>query len=404
MSVHLASAVELWPVEKLIPYQKNSRTHSDEQIEQIAASMKEFGFTNPILVDGKQGIIAGHGRLMAAKKIGLTQVPVIVLDHLTDAQRRAYVIADNKLALNAGWDLAVLSKEIETLAEEDFNLDLLGFSDEELEDLMPEVEQAEPGDADEVPEQLAEAKVARGEVYILGKHRLMCGDSTAITDVEKLMNGEKADMVFTDPPYGMRLDADYSKMPESPSGAKPKKWESIKGDHDDFTPELIQTTLGIFSYCSEIFLCGADYFAEHIPNKNDGSWFVWDKRVTENFDRMIGSAFELIWSKKKRKREIARINNTLYSGESDAINKVHPTQKPIKLIEFFFERTEGNIVVDLFGGSGSTLIACEKTKRTCFMMEFEPHYVGVILDRWQKFTGKKAHREDGTPWDEIRGS
>jgi DNA modification methylase len=420
--IHLASAVELWPVTKLKPYDKNARTHSDEQVAQIAASMVEFGFTSPVLVDGEQGIIAGHGRLMAAKSLGLEQVPVIVLDHLTDAQRRAYIIADNKLALNAGWDLSLLSQEIAALDGEGFDLELLGFTDEELEDLMPDVEEAEPGDADEVPEAVADPKVQRGEIYVMGSHRLMCGDSTAITDIDRLVAGQKPDMIYTDPPYGMFLDTDFSSMDglktdgTSFLGTKGGKvHRQVEGDHGDLTPDLINTIFAAFPDVAEVFLWGADYYAELLPNKNNGSWVVWDKRTNEgaseeqasSADKLFGSNFELCWSKSKHKRELARIRNGIFGLKNEAGNSktVHPTQKPVQLAEWFFERwgNVGDTVVDLYGGSGSTLIACDRSGRSALLMELDPKYCQVILDRWEKFSGKKAHREDGVPWSEIRG-
>jgi DNA modification methylase len=200
------------------------------------------------------------------------------------------------------------------------------------------------------------------------------------------MDGQKADMVFTDPPYGMFLDTDYTKMPESPNGAKPLKHSKIKGDSNDFTEELINTIFSHFNNTKDIFIWGADYFAELLPNKNEGSWIVWDKRVEERFDKMIGSAFELCWSKSKHKREIARFNNTLFSGESDARNKIHPTQKPIKLAEWFFNKwgTENDLIVDLYLGSGTTMVAAHQLNRKCFGLEFEPKYCQGIINRMLK--------------------
>jgi DNA modification methylase len=352
-------------IKDLIPYCNNSRTHSDEQVLQIASSIKEFGFTNPVLIDGQGGIIAGHGRVMAAQKLKMDEVPTITLSDLSEAQKKAYIIADNKLALNSGWDDELLKIELEQLKELDFDLGLIGFSDDELALLMGGETTEGLVDEDQVPELVDDPVTVLGDVWLLGNHRLMCGDSTSIDAVERLMDGKKADMVFTDPPYGMFLDTDYTKMPKAPNGAKPLKHSKIQGDNNDFTPELINTIFASFDYCKEIFIWGADYFAELIPNKNDGSWIVWDKRVDEKFDKMIGAAFELCWSKSKHQRKIARINNTLFSGEKDAQNKVHPTQKPIKLSTFFFDNwgKENDLVADLFGGSGSTLIACEKTGR-----------------------------------------
>ncbi len=206
----MAKRIELWPVERLKPYERNARTHSTEQVAQIAASIVEFGFTNPILVDSNDGIIAGHGRLTAAQELGLKTVPVVVLDHLSDRQRKAYIIADNQLALNAGWDTDLLRAELQDLAEQDFDLSLIGFSDEELADLLPEIEELPPedADADAVPEPPVDPVSKPGDVWLLGKHRVMCGDSTVITDVERLMAGAKAALMHADPPYGMGKEKD----------------------------------------------------------------------------------------------------------------------------------------------------------------------------------------------------
>lgn len=207
----MARRIELWPVERLVPYERNARTHSPEQVAQIVASIQEFGFVNPVLVDTDSGVIAGHGRLAAAKDLGLTEVPVVVLDHLDQKQRRAYVLADNKLAENAGWDEELLRMELTDLGEMDFDLSLIGFSDDELADLLPEVEELPPedADADAVPEPPADPVTKPGDVWLLGKHRLMCGDSTDVLTVEKLMAGGHAVLMVTDPPYGVSYDAEW---------------------------------------------------------------------------------------------------------------------------------------------------------------------------------------------------
>jgi ParB-like chromosome segregation protein Spo0J len=408
LSIQMAQRIELWPLDRLKPYERNARTHSAEQVAQIAASIVEFGFTNPILVDSGDGIIAGHGRLQAARELGLSTVPVVVLDHLSDRQRRAYVLADNQLALNAGWDLELLRTELQDLVADDFDLSVIGFSDEELEDLLPEVEELPPEDADDeaVPEIPEEPITKPGDVWLLGKHRLMCGDSTSLTEVERLMAGEKADMVFTDPPYGMSLQANYHRAdwgnrPNKHSkGNQGNAHKNVAGDHDDFTPDLINTVFANFDYCAEIFLWGADYYAELIPGRKEGSWVVWDKVTNAQGEEsgcaaFHGSNFELCWSKAKHKRELARImHKGLASVEND--KRVHPTQKPVALAQWFFDRWgDGKVVVaDLYGGSGSTLIACEKTGRKARLMELDPRYCDVIVQRWQAFTGKLATLED----------
>jgi DNA modification methylase len=390
------------PIHELKDHPKNRNKHSDEQIERLAKLYEYHGIRHPIIISELSGcIVAGHGRKLAGKKAGFDSMPVVYQKFADETAEYAFIQADNAIASWAELDLAGINADLPDLGP-DFDLEMLGLKDFTLdlsEKLEPEC------DEDEVPDARPDPKVVQGEVYILGNHRLMCGDSTAITDIERLMNGEKADMVFTDPPYGMNLDTDYSKMGKS--GLKHKR---VIGDGDDFKAELIQTLLGIFQDCEEIFLFGADYYAELIHEKNNGSWIVWDKRSRSEIevgtlDGAFGSDFETCWSKKKRKRELARVlrQTGAFSARGED-RSVHPTQKPVALVEWFFERAKGSNIVDVFGGSGSTLIACEKTGRNCFMMELDPHYCGVILDRWQKFTGKKAHREDGVAWDEIRGA
>lgn len=376
--------VEYIPIDDLKPYENNAKIHTDEQIAQIKKSINEFGMNDPIGIWGKDNLIVeGHGRLIACKELGLKEVPIIRLDDLTDEQRKAYTLIHNQTTMNTGFDLDILNEELVNI-----EMDLSDFGFEiELDDIDEEQEIIE----DEVPEVDEEPQAQYGDIYQLGNHRLMCGDSTNEDDVAKLMNSVKADMVFTDPPYGMNLDTNYSKLPSHLKNGN-RDYSKIIGDNEDFTPSLITTIFDNFNNCNEIFIFGADYFAELLQNKNNGSWLVWDKRVEEKFDRMIGSAFELCWSKNKHKREIIRCNNTLYSGEQDAQNKVHPTQKPIKVITWILDKysKENDLIVDIYGGSGSTLIACEQLNRKCYMMELDPHYIDVIIARWENFTGKKA--------------
>jgi DNA modification methylase len=408
-----ADKVERWPIDKLVPYARNARTHSDEQVGQIAASIKEWGWTTPILVDETGSIIAGHGRTLAAQRLQMTEVPVMVAKGWSEAKKRAYVLADNKLAMNAGWDNEMLALELGEIGDLGFDLDLTGFTAEEIAALTPD--QIEPGltDEDAVPEVPVNPVTVFGDVWILGKHRLMCGDSTSIDAVEVLMAGQKADMVFTDPPYGMHLDTDWSSAKSSLKFASEKnalggkKHRQVIGDHDDFTPELINTVFACFDYCKEIFLWGADYYAEHLPRKNDGSWVVWDKRLDESADKMYGSTFELCWSKARHKRMLARVKWAGIFGTEQEFDRKrhHPTQKPVKLVEWFFDyysMKDKIIIADIYGGAGGTLIACEKTNRICCMMELDPKYCDVIVKRWQDFTGKIAtHAETGTPFAEV---
>lgn len=387
-------------VNDLIPYINNSRTHSEEQINQIVASINEFGFTNPLLIDEKDNIIAGHGRLLASKKLKMKEVPCIVLSGLTEAQKKAYIIADNKMALNAGWNEELLKIELEDLKELDFNLELTGFDVDELDDIFQVEEEEEIVEDDFGIEPPEEPKAKLRDIYQLGNHRLMCGDSTKLEDVEKLMNGNKADMVLSDPPYGMFLDTDFSDIKGSMKNIGRKnhtsgnKYEKVIGDNEDFKPDLIMTFFDNFNYCKEMFLFGGDYFAELLPNKNDGSWLVWDKRK-ESQANAIGSEFELIWSKNKHKRRMLRhdwFGFLSSKNQQDARNRVHPTQKPITLLVDIINQWGDNCnnIIDLYGGSGSTLIACEQLNRNCYMMELDPKYVDVIIKRWEEFTGKEA--------------
>jgi len=372
-------------VTELIPYVKNSRTHSDEQVAQIAASIKEFGWTNPILVDGDNGIIAGHGRLMAARKLGYTEVPTIELKDLTEAQKKAYIIADNRLALNAGWDNEMLKLEFDQLAELGFDLELTGFSFDEIEALNPKIVEGLT-DEDATPDILDEPVTKRGDIYKLGNHRLMCGDSTSIDNVEKLVDNAKIDICYTDPPYGINEKGDRSKRT---GAAKGTKYVDFKDDSIDYAVEAYQIVEGVLQIQRQVWW-GANYYCHALPQSNN--WFVWDKRVDDK-QKDIQSDCELAWVKSKWSS--VRIFRHLWKGMMKASergqHRVHPTQKPVALAEWSFDYfKEVNTVLDLFGGSGSTLIACEKTNRSCYMMEFEPHYCDVIVKRWEDFTGKKA--------------
>ena len=397
--------IEYVKIKELQGYEFNTRTHSDSQVNQLAASIGEFGFTNPLLIDGERQIIAGHGRFAAATKLEMDEVPCIVLDHLSEAQRRAYVIADNKLALNAGWDEDLLKLELSALDKIGFDLSVVGFDADELSGLVIDEDIAGGlTDEDDVPE-VTENPVSKvGDIWLLGEHRVMCGDSTSAEDVGLLMNGEMADMVFTDPPYGMFLDADYSAMGASGSMTNKtgNKYDNVIGDHEDFNPDFINNVFKCFDYCKEIFLWGADYYSEYLVDKNNGSWVVWDKRANdiddieadESSDKMYGSCFELCWSRNRHKRDIARVKWAGIFGTSKEFDKkrVHPTQKPTLLAEWFFDRWGANndLVVDIYLGSGSTLIASENKNRKCYGMELDPKYCDVIIERWENFTNKKA--------------
>ena len=373
-------------VEDLIPYVNNSRKHSDQQVAQIAASIKEFGWTNPILVDKDKGIIAGHGRLMAARKLKMDDVPTIELSHLSDAQKKALVIADNKLALNADWDTQILSLELSELQDIGFDLDILGFDANELNALLEPEEVEGLTDEDAVPEVPEEPKTKLGDIYQLGNHRLMCGDSTSIGAVEKLVNKAKIDLCYTDPPYGINEKGDRSKRGGLTQG---NKLQDFKDDTIDYAVEAYQIVEGVLNIPRQVWW-GANYYCHALPQSNN--WFVWDKRVEEK-QKDTQSDCELAWVKSKWSsvRIFRHLWKGLIKGSEHGQKRVHPTQKPVALAEWSFDYfKEVNTVLDLFGGSGSTLIACEKTNRSCFMMEFEPHYCDVIVKRWEDFTGKKA--------------
>ena len=380
-------------LDKIKPYERNPR-NNNKAVDAVMESIKQCTYVAPIIIDENNVILAGHTRYKALKKLGKTEAEVIVKSGLSDEQKRKYRLLDNKTNELADWDFEMLADELEGLDFGDLDLDW-GI---ELEG----PKEVQEDDYDIVPPEEPKAKM--GDIYQLGRHRLMCGDSTDKETVELLMDGKKADMVFTDPPYGMNLDTDYSGMKNNLDFAKSKNFTGGKkyeqGKVDDFNPQMIDAVLSIDA--KEMFLWGADYFAELLPFKNDGSWIVWDKRANGNddieedysSDKMYGSCFELCWSKNKHKRDIARVKWAGVFGTEQEFDhkRYHPTQKPTKLAEWFLKRysKDGHIVIDLFGGSGSTLIACEQLDRTCYMMELDPKYVDVIIDRWEKFTGKKA--------------
>ena len=395
-----ADKVEQWPIEKLVPYAKNSRTHSDAQVAQIAASIREWGWTTPVLVDETGSIIAGHGRLQAARRLQMTEVPVVVATGWSEAQKRAYVIADNKLALNAGWDNELLALELGELGDLGFDMELTGFSQEEIAALMP-VEVTEGlTDEDDVPEVPAQPITVPGDVWLLGKHRLMCGDSTSIDAVDRLMAGQKADMVFTDPPYGMNAVSKDGKVGGDTKNAKAKTYRPVLGDED--TSVARDACNLIFSLQIEkVIVWGGNYFTDFLPPTP--CWIVWDKQRPEGLTFADG---EMAWTNFSTPLKFIRHRWDGYHRASERNeDRVHPTQKPAFLAEWCFKEygASGDVVLDLFGGSGSTLIACEKVNRHARLMELDPHYCDVIVKRWQDFTGKQAiHAESGKPFSEVK--
>ena len=373
--------IKIVSVEKLIPYVKNSRTHSDGQVAQIAASIKEFGWTNPILVDGESGVIAGHGRLLAARKLGQKEVPVIELAHMTESQKRAYVIADNQLAMNAGWDTTLLSLELADLKEQGFEMDVLGFDPKELDKLL-EPEQVDGlTDEDAVPEAPVEPKTKLGDIYQLGNHRLMCGDSTSIDAVEKLMDGQNADMVFTDPPYNVAFNG------------RSGKHDVIKNDDlpdnefRNFIAEICNVIKVIDPKAYYIW-CNWKFYGVLQELLEYKTCIVWAKNV---FGMGQGYRHQHEFCLFNGKiDEVVKNESDLWEIKKDT-NYVHPTQKPVALsVRAFSNHVKLLNVLDLFGGSGSTLIGAEQTGRKAFLMELDPKYCDVIVKRWEDFTGKKA--------------
>lgn len=433
-------------VDDLIPYARNARTHSEEQITKLASSIKEFGFTDPIELDGENGILSGHGRVMAAKKLGLKQVPCVDLNGLTPAQKKAYILAANRLALDAGWDEDLLKVEFEELKADGFDLGLTGFQPEELGDFLPDEESADDGTADEIPESPETAKTKPGDVWILGNHRLMCGDSTKADDLSKLTRGERVSLLLTDPPYGVSIVKGAGKTGgDKPFGSKktletlgeqprPLKFKgTVSGEQPrpekgavfgkeiqpgknrlvaatEYFPiigdESTDTARNSYELAKDLtdvqVIFGGNYFTDFLPPSR--CWFIWDKGMPEG---VPFAQCELAWVSKDAN---AKLFKRLWSGlcregsrEVEGVKRVHPTQKPVSLMEDILGQfPEAETVMDLFGGSGSTLIACERQNRKCYMMEFADHYCDVIVQRWQNLTGKQAVREsDGRLFDNI---
>ena len=389
--------------DQLIPYINNSRTHDARQVKQIASSIKEFGFTNPLLIDEDGGIIAGHGRLMAADLLGIDEVPTITLVGLTEAQRKAYVIADNQLALNAGWDLDTLKVELDRLTELDFDVDLLGFDDDFLSSLLDEPVDGLT-DEDAVPDAPENPVTVEGDVWILGNHKLMCGDSTSIDAVDKLMDGHKADMVFTDPPYGMSYGGGRAGKIGSTDGTVKKHGvilgDTFKGnDLIGMIRDAVGSAVTVSKSGSSKYICFPwrtySEFEEALAqiDLTPTACIVWDKKSIGLGNANYRPQHEFIFYAKGENWHGDKAQSDVWYMSRGATGQyVHPTQKPVELIEKAINNSSKgqDVVIDVFGGSGSTLIACEKTNRYCRMMELDPKYCDVIVKRWEEFTGKEA--------------
>jgi len=410
MNLHaMAQRIEHWLIEKLIPYARNPRTHSDAQIAQIAGSIAEFGFNNPILVDTKAGIIAGHGRLLAARKLQLKEVPVIVLDHLTETQKRAYILADNRLALNAGWDEDLLRVELAALQEEDFSLELIGFDDEELARLLAAQDAAEGlTDEDAIPDLPQTATSLTGDLWLLGNHKLLVGDATNQTDVSQLMAGDAADLVFTDPPYNV----DYEGYTEDRLKIKGDRMSDI--EFKQFMEAAFRSCRTASKPGASLYVCHSSCWQREFQNALEAAGFevrcqiIWAKNTFAwGFGRYKFQHEPLFYAHVAGHKDPwygDKSQSTLWQENKPAANRIHPTAKPVELIEraLLNSSKAGDLVADLFGGSGSTLIASERRGRKALLMEIDPKYADCIVRRWEEYTGKQAVLDgDGRTFAEV---
>lgn len=389
--------MQLVPLGKLVPYINNARTHSPEQLTKLRSSLREFGFINPVIIDRDYNIIAGHGRVLAAKEEGIREVPCVFVDYLTEAQKKAYILADNRMALDAGWDEELLRIEIESLQGEDFDVSLTGFEEQELADLFAiEGDKAAKDDDFDLSAALEKASfVERGDLWIVGRHRLLCGDATRTEDVERLMDGKKANLIVTDPPYGVSF----------------KSSDGLTIQNDSMKDEEF------YIFLLTAFQC----MAEHLENGGSSYVFHADTEGLNFRKAFIDAGFHLagvcIWVKNslvlgrsdyqwqhepvlfgwkkggKHSWYSDRRQTTIWNYDKPKRNKNHPTSKPLDLLGYPIcnSSQENAIVLDSFGGSGSTLMACEQLNRICHMMELDEKYASVILRRYVEDTGDKEN-------------
>lgn len=412
VALKMADHIEMKSVDELIPYNKNARMHSEAQVAQIAASMIEFGFTNPVLIDGEKGIIAGHGRLMAAKKLGLKKVPVVILDHLSETQKKAYIIADNKLAENASWNDEILAGELADLKENNFDLDLIGFEDQELEKIFSSLyNNDENGEKEEIPEAPENPISKDGDIWLLGKHKLICGDSTKLETCQALLENELADMLFTDPPYNVDYgnsmkDAmlgktnKFGKTYTNAAGKRTILNDNLGEDFEKFLFDFCKNALEITKGACYICMSSSEL---HTLQKAfvdaGGKWstfIIWAKNHftlgRSDYQRQYEPILygwrqsnDHYWCGDRNQSDVWYYNKP---NKSD----LHPTMKPVELCKraILNSSKTNDIVLDCFGGSGSTLIACEQTNRRCRMIELDKKYVDVIIKRWQSLSGLEA--------------
>ena len=392
-----SEAVERWALDRLIPHARNARTHSEDQVAQIAGSIAEFGFINPVLVGGDGVIVAGHGRVLAARKLGLSDAPVIVLAHLTPTQRRALMIADNRIAENAGWDDAMLAAELTALQDEDVDLALLGFDDADLDRLLAETGD-EGEDLDQAPEVPTEPISRPGDLWICGQHRVLCGDATVLSDVEKLLDGELADMAFTDPPYNVNYansDKDKRKGKNRP----------ILNDAlgEDFGALLYDACVNMLTLTKgAVYICMSSSELDRLQKAfrdAGGKWstfVIWAKNTFTLGRSDYQRQYEPILYGWKDGADHywcgARDQGDVWFVDKPVKNDLHPTMKPVELVERAIRNSSKSrdIILDLFGGSGTTMIAAERAGRRARLVELDPKYVDVIVQRWQSLTGGSA--------------
>jgi DNA modification methylase len=410
-----ALQIERWPIERLLPYAANARTHPEEQIAQIAGSIAEFGFNVPCLVDERGVLIAGHGRLLAARRLGLAEVPVIRLGHLTDAQARAFRIADNQIALNSGWDEALLSAELGRLREDGFDLDLLGFADDDLERLLTDDETSGSDDENAVPEPPADPITRPGDLWLLGNHRLLCGDAAVATDLDRLFAGARPHLMVTDPPYGVDYDPGWRNEAGVSATARTGKvanddradwreaWSLFPGDvvyvwHAGVHARAVAESLEVCGFQiraqivwakSRFVLGRGDYHWQHEP-----CFYAVRKGATGHWQGARDQA--TLWM-------IPGSSPGTSRGDEDEAT-VHGTQKPVECMRrpILNNSAKGDLVYEPFAGSGSTLIAAETAGRVCHAIEIDPRYCDVIVQRWQRFTGGRVVLDgDGRPFPET---
>lgn len=382
--------MQLVPIEKLVPYVNNARTHSPEQINKLRSSLREFGFINPVIIDRDYGVIAGHGRILAAKEEGIKDIPCVFADHLTEAQKKAYIIADNRMAMDAGWDEELLRVEIEALQAEAFDLSLTGFDEKELADLFQEDSEVEDDDFDVDGELKEPAVTQMGDVWTLGRHRLVCGDSTKEETYEVLMQGQKANLVLTDPPYNVNYEGAAGKI----------KNDNMAGD------KFYQFLLDAFTNMEKVMANDASIYVFHADTEGlnfrkafaDAGFYLSGCCIWMKPSLVLGrSPYQWQhepclygWKKKGKHQWYAdRKQTTIWSFEKTKKNTDHPTMKPIPLLAYPIKNStmSNTLVLDPFGGSGSTLIACEQTDRSCFTIELDEKFCDVIVKRYIEQVG-----------------